>query len=119
MDDYFPWDPQTNNFAFSSSNGPELWVLLLEKAWAKINGSYERTISGTTQDALSFLIPGPSLYIDHDYIPSSSQDFMTQIDQALEQGHIVCGSSNREDEKADVEQRGLVSAHAYTVKDLI
>ena len=26
------------NFAFSSTTKNELWVMLLEKAWAKING---------------------------------------------------------------------------------
>jgi calpain-15 len=38
LDDYFP----TINGApaFSRGNGPELWVLVLEKAFAKIYGSY-------------------------------------------------------------------------------
>ena len=31
---------------FSSSNGYEIWVLLLEKAWAKIYGSYENVEAG-------------------------------------------------------------------------
>ena len=31
---------------FSSANGNELWVIILEKAWAKIHGSYERIIGG-------------------------------------------------------------------------
>eukprot|EP00362_Geleiidae_sp_MMETSP1317_P001351 CAMPEP_0201282170 /NCGR_PEP_ID=MMETSP1317-20130820/4975_1 /ASSEMBLY_ACC=CAM_ASM_000770 /TAXON_ID=187299 /ORGANISM="Undescribed Undescribed, Strain Undescribed" /LENGTH=65 /DNA_ID=CAMNT_0047594127 /DNA_START=488 /DNA_END=685 /DNA_ORIENTATION=+ len=44
VDDYFPVDSRTAKLAFS---GPkieegvtELWVCLLEKAWAKIYGSY-------------------------------------------------------------------------------
>ena len=31
---------------FSSANGNELWVIILEKAWAKLHGSYERIIGG-------------------------------------------------------------------------
>jgi hypothetical protein len=44
IDDYFPLDPVTNRLAFSHTKENELWVLILEKAWAKINGSYENTI---------------------------------------------------------------------------
>ena len=41
VDDYFPWHTFNKNWAFSRSNGEhEIWVLLLEKAWAKIYGSY-------------------------------------------------------------------------------
>lgn len=65
IDDYFPYDPITKMPAFSQTNGNELWVLILEKAWAKINGSYENTIGGLTQDSLSFLIPAPSTTLDH------------------------------------------------------
>ena len=41
VDDYFPFCERKNDWAFSrSSQEKELWVLLLEKAWAKIHGSY-------------------------------------------------------------------------------
>ena len=65
VDDYFPYDPKTRRPAFTQTKGNEIWVLILEKAWAKINGSYENTISGLTNDALSFLISAPSTVIDH------------------------------------------------------
>ncbi len=94
-------------------------MLLLEKAWAKINGSYEKTISGTTDDALTFLVYGPSYYYDHDYIPVKDADFMGQIDTGLERDYVVCGSSNNEAGAKGIEGKGLVSYHAYTVKDLV
>lgn len=41
VDDYFPFCERKNDWAFSrSSTEKEIWVLLLEKAWAKIHGSY-------------------------------------------------------------------------------
>jgi hypothetical protein len=40
--------------------------VILEKAWAKLNGNYGNTIGGTTQDALSFLTPGPGAYYLHE-----------------------------------------------------
>ena len=39
VDDYFPCRPGKGLPVFSQANGPELWVLLLEKAYAKVHGS--------------------------------------------------------------------------------
>jgi len=44
VDDYFPCFPNGGPM-FSKSNGNELWVLLLEKAYAKIHGGY-KTLTG-------------------------------------------------------------------------
>lgn len=38
VDDKFP--VQGNEPLFTHGNGNELWVLILEKAWAKLYGSY-------------------------------------------------------------------------------
>lgn len=40
LDDYFPCSDAENGPCFSNSNGNELWVLLLEKAYAKSYGCY-------------------------------------------------------------------------------
>jgi len=36
VDDYIPWNEESNTPAFSRGVG-ELWVMIIEKAWAKIN----------------------------------------------------------------------------------
>ena len=50
IDDFFPcWKGNQGNFssAFSKPrNNNLLWVLILEKAWAKVNGSYDLTVGG-------------------------------------------------------------------------
>ena len=40
VDDYVPVNPETELPAFFHSETQELWALLLEKAWAKLHGSY-------------------------------------------------------------------------------
>ena len=41
VDDHFPHFLVNKNWAFSrADNDNEIWVLLLEKAWAKVFGSY-------------------------------------------------------------------------------
>ena len=65
IDDYFPCLPGPMGDAkygpiYSRSNGSELWVLLVEKAFAKIHGSYEAIRSGRTEEALMDLTGAPS-----------------------------------------------------------
>ena len=42
-----------------------MWVQLLEKAWAKICGSYARIIGGLTEEALRVLTGAPVKNFDH------------------------------------------------------
>lgn len=48
---------------FSRGNGPELWVIMMEKAWAKIHGSYDRIVSGTVYLTLRDLTGAPGFQI--------------------------------------------------------
>ena len=66
VDDYFPYCTHKEDWAFSRSNNEkEIWVLLLEKAWAKMFGSYQRIEAGTTGEALPALTGAPSDFIYH------------------------------------------------------
>ena len=40
VDDYVPVDPITEQPAFCHSEKQEVWAPIIEKAWAKIHGSY-------------------------------------------------------------------------------
>lgn len=46
VDDWIPCKYGRPAFAKSNTDG-ELWVILMEKAWAKLQGTYSRTASGT------------------------------------------------------------------------
>ena len=52
LDDYFPCIKGTNILYFARPNSFELWVLLLEKAWAKVNGGYANILSGWSSEVL-------------------------------------------------------------------
>lgn len=45
MDDYLPFSGLRPSFVHSKQDG-EAWPCLLEKAWAKLHGSYARVESG-------------------------------------------------------------------------
>jgi calpain-15 len=54
------WIPVKNGKpVFSRAKGSELWVLLLEKAWAKLHGSYHSIESGLAITALRDLTGAP------------------------------------------------------------
>jgi len=40
VDDYFPCNEKTGDPIFAHSESAEIWVMVLEKAWAKLLGTY-------------------------------------------------------------------------------
>ena len=62
VDDYIPceWSVQL----FTKANGHELWVALLEKAWAKVHGSYMRCAFGLTHETMRDLTGAPGYMYD-------------------------------------------------------
>jgi hypothetical protein len=91
VDDFIPFHNESLKPAFSKARGPELWVMLLEKAWAKINGSYENTIAGSTSEAFRVLTGAPVDYYDHD----EHNDIWNKIKEAESKGFLVCASSGK------------------------
>ena len=65
LDDYFPTRLDDGKVvpAFTSGNGPELWVLLIEKLYAKINGSYDSIIGGFATEALHDFTGAPTVML--------------------------------------------------------
>lgn len=66
VDDYLPVVKGTRNLAFAKSDRGELWVPLLEKAWAKLHGSYAATAGGIPDFAANHLIGVPSETLRHE-----------------------------------------------------
>ena len=93
---------------FSAANGNELWVIILEKAWAKIHGSYERIIGGQAHQTLRDLLGAPSF--EHETTEEGMWERILQSDQ---EDHIMAAGVDNDEEPQKLEQIGLVGGHSY------
>ena len=89
VDDYFVVNTDTGLPAFTMSTKPLIWPLILEKAWAKLNGNFESIITGYPHDVLSFLIPGPSLYIDLKHGEYTDEQLWKMLTIGFYRNHIL------------------------------
>ena len=110
LDDYFPLKKGTKEFAFSRPNGNELWAILLEKAWAKVNGGYVNIISGWPDQPLAALTGFAASKLDHQ--TTDKEELWNVILQSDKSDNIMCTSSKNE---ASITELGLVINHAYTL----
>lgn len=75
LDDYFP--VCSDRPAFCSTKEGEIWGMLLEKAWAKLYGSYGRTSGGQTAFAAAHLVGLPTYSWNH----GSEDDLKIGVDK--------------------------------------
>lgn len=109
VDDLFPVFKDTNLIAFAGSNGNELWVLLLEKAWAKVNGGYSNIAGGwATEVFLTFTGYASKMLPHFEY---SIDDLWTVLKSADEANKIMCSSSKSN----EIVGNGIVKGHVYSL----
>ncbi|CAL4076093.1 unnamed protein product [Meganyctiphanes norvegica] len=101
-----------NQLAFSSSRDTtEFWSALLEKAYAKLHGSYSALNSGKCFEATEDLTGGVTerFFLDKD-IP---EDFFTYLLKSRQRGSLItCGIPGSGEVTGN---NGLVAGHAYCV----
>lgn len=109
VDDYFPVEKGTKSLAFTQTNGTEIWPILLEKAWAKVNGGYSNIVLGHVSDAFQALTGFPIEHISEaDKI--DKKDLWALLQGSDSKDYIICTGTKNE---AFVENSGLVRGHAY------
>ena len=118
VDDYFPFDkrPGKNCWAFSrDTNENEIWVQILEKAYAKVFGSYEIIEGGKAYQAFANLTGYPSDVMYHDEIEHDTLWTMILKGARADQP-MVCDVNSKELGNADkMKKMGLADGHAYTM----
>ena len=145
VDDYLPFKTDKHGdlklaFAKSSKHSNELWMMLVEKAWAKVCGSYEAAEGGHVDAAILALSGGPTkTYRLTDYlrdirrVGAAKEERLDKLwatlDEANKKGWVTTASTPQlpadrartldEDGArwASVDGRGIRFGHTYTVLD--
>ena len=110
IDDYFPCIKGTNIPFFSKTNNFELWPMILEKAWAKINGSYQNCLSGWPNDVFRVFTGFCCEDLNHN--EEKMEKIWDKIKKVKENNGIICSSTKDEYEMNDM---GLISGFTYTI----
>jgi len=114
LDDYIPCDSK-NNFVFSSTNGNELWVILLEKAIAKVFGNYARTCGGFPEEIFQLTTNAPTVvYMINN---TNQKRILYEFKQAMNNDYIMSAGTNSDNpnQKIFLEEVGLIPEHAYSI----
>jgi hypothetical protein len=112
IDDYLPYvGVGFKQFAMSKSEENEIWVALMEKAWAKINGNYIRIgCGGSPNEAFDVLTEAYSEEVA--VKPSIKDALWNKLIDGQKRGFIMTAGTSGND---DVEDVGLSVGHAFTV----
>ena len=112
IDDFLPYlGTSFKQFAMSKSESNEIWVSLIEKAWAKVNGNYARIgCGGSPNEVFDVLTEAFSEEIT--IKQNQKEEIWNKISDGEKKGFLMtAGTSGSE----DVEEVGLAPGHAYTV----
>lgn len=121
LDDFFPFvelsgmEPQLA-FAGINDESKNIWPLLLEKAWAKCNMSYEDIAAGNSAEAFEFLTPAP---FDTYYHNEETKELFALIQDAHQNGYIIVSDiTDTVNSGLDyLSKMGLITNHAYSIID--
>lgn len=121
IDDLLPTIEGQLLFTHSREKG-EFWCALLEKAYAKLHGSYEALEGGNLSDALVDLTSGVSAHLDltvggyTDDFEKRKQLFKMMAKEMNEHALMCCAITPHSHEEAEMRTNvGLVKGHAYGI----
>lgn len=123
IDDYFPCYPMGSP-VFCRNEANEIWVMALEKAYAKAHGSYYLLKGGSVSEALMDLTGCPTIsyYFKDEIVQKEIEKgiMWLNIKDHFDDGFLMCASTSGEERWSDVNfletvPSGLLPGHSYSI----
>ncbi len=125
VDDYIPCYFNGGPM-FARGNGDEIWVMLIEKAYAKMHGCYYSLRYGFTHHGMLDITGCPTSNIkfpeekpDFETIEEEADEIWEKIFDADEKGYLISGETPGYDSATEGggldAPSGLVPGHAYSI----
>ena len=112
IDDYFPCLRGTNVYFFTRPSNFQIWPLLIEKAWAKVNGGYLNILNLWPGDLFKALTGFSFDELVHPQL--TKEELFNELNNIIENKGIgFCLTNNNK----EVEEKGLFNYHTYILQD--
>ena len=111
VDDFLPVN-ENNELVFSQSKNNEIWICILEKAWAKVNGGYANILQGYISELLEAFTGLPNLIIVNNTV--KKEYLFKFLAEAKQKNSIISCRT-----KLNVEDVGLVNHNSYLLIDIL
>ena len=114
LDDYFPAiNNNFTKFVFGYSVTKELWVPLIEKAWAKINGCYARVTGGSPNEFFDICTEAPNEYV---FVKKLNvTELWEKIIDGERKNYVMTAGTTKNLNGVKLQRYGLSPGHAYTI----
>eukprot|EP00817_Percolomonadidae_sp_ATCC50343_P000860 CAMPEP_0117419486 /NCGR_PEP_ID=MMETSP0758-20121206/1030_1 /TAXON_ID=63605 /ORGANISM="Percolomonas cosmopolitus, Strain AE-1 (ATCC 50343)" /LENGTH=291 /DNA_ID=CAMNT_0005200563 /DNA_START=687 /DNA_END=1559 /DNA_ORIENTATION=+ len=122
VDDYIPTYSWGTHPCFSQNHDLEIWVMILEKAYAKLHGSYLRLKTGSAESAFEDLTGYPIREFMFDSAKVSKElettAFWDRMVRYFKSNYLMCVLTGDASEVSWSEKEtGLITGHYYTLLD--
>ncbi|ROT77546.1 Calpain-A [Penaeus vannamei] len=114
IDDRLPTKDGVLMFA-RSADPSEFWVALVEKAYAKLHGTYEALEGGQSMDAMVDLTGGLAERYDMEDTDNLKKLYTHLLKSSRNGAFITCSRKGDWRNATKADEHGLVEGHAYTV----
>ena len=126
IDDRLPIYKGARTLVFGScKNAEELWVPLIEKAYAKLHGCYQTLVSGFIDDGLAdmtaMVCEKLQIHNRRGEFDRDSEKFWKQLEMYKESGSLMgCSVTGGTEHgvRIDGVDTGIMSGHAYSLNDV-